>query len=94
MNSSAIRKAIQFSYKHRRAIFHVHRHEHKGMPQFSPIDLSESAKFIPNFWNVQPNLPHGIIVLSYDSMAGLCWHPSYDELVSIDQFSVMQQTEI
>jgi len=91
MNSSAIRKALQFSYKHRRAIFHVHRHEHKGIPQFSSIDLRESAKFIPNFWNVQPNLPHGIIVVSHDSMAGLCWHPNHDELISIDQFSIIQQ---
>ncbi|GBE09358.1 hypothetical protein BMS3Abin11_02491 [bacterium BMS3Abin11] len=92
MGSQAIRKALQFSYSNHRAMFHVHRHEHNGRPQFSSIDLRESANFIPDFWNVQPKMPHGIIVLSHDSMSGLCWHPNHVKKIPISQFSIIKQT--
>lgn len=89
MGSPAIRKALQFTYQNRRAMFHVHRHEHKGHPKFSSVDLRESAKFVPDFWKVQPRLPHGIIVLSHDSMTGLCWHPDSNKQIPIKQFSII-----
>ncbi len=92
MGSSAIRDALQLAYKRQISIFHVHRHEHIGKPDFSHIDLIESNKFIPDFWKVRPNRPHGAIVLSHDSMAGLCWHPKEEIPVPIDSFSVIKQT--
>ena len=92
MSSPAIRKALQFSFKNRKVMFHVHRHEHKGHPKFSSIDLRESSKFIPDFWKVQPKLPHGIIVLSHDSLSGLCWHPNSDKTIPINKFSLVKQS--
>ncbi len=92
MNSEAIRDAMQYSYHHSLSMFHIHRHEHNGLPRFSGIDLKESFKFIPDFWNVQPNLPHGILVLSHDSIAGLCWIPQENRPTHIAGFSFVKQT--
>jgi hypothetical protein len=75
MNASAIRGALAIAYRERVSMFHVHRHEHAGVPEWSGIDLRESAKFVPNFWNVVPRKVHGTIVLSYDRANGLAWWP-------------------
>lgn len=75
MGSNAIRKALEISYNARISMFHVHLHEHHGRPWFSSTDLRETANFVPDFWHVQPKLPHGALVLSHDVMAGLCWIP-------------------
>ena len=91
MNSEAIRDAMQYSYRHSLSMFHIHRHEHYGKPVFSDLDLQESFKLIPNFWNVQPNLPHGILVLSHNSIAGLCWSPKKQQPIIINNFSTIKQ---
>lgn len=48
------------------SMVHVHLQEHRGRPGFSRTDLSENALFVPDFWNVQPNLPHGAVVFRFD----------------------------
>ncbi len=73
MGPDAIRKALSFAYNHPSCTFHVHLHNHKGLPAFSKIDLRESAKFVPDFFNVRPNLPHGALILSRNSGVGRCW---------------------
>jgi hypothetical protein len=66
---------MQFALTHDASIFHVHLHDHDGLPWFSRPDLRESQRYIPDFWNVRPNLPHGTLVLSANGAAGLCWYP-------------------
>jgi hypothetical protein len=73
IDSSAFRKALQIAYTHRVGLFHVHLHSHSGAPRPSNIDLQETAKFLPDFFNVRPNLPHGALVLSRDSVSGRIW---------------------
>lgn len=75
MGPGAIRKALQFAFNNRVSMFHVHLHQHDGVPRFSGIDLRENAKFVPDFWHVRPEFPHGALVLSFNSAAGLCWYP-------------------
>lgn len=75
MGPDAIRKALQIAYREGCAMFHVHRHEHKGTPGFSQVDMRENATFVPNFWHVAPKRPHGALVLSHDAAAGLIWKP-------------------
>ncbi|MEQ1597231.1 MAG: hypothetical protein ABL985_19285 [Casimicrobium sp.] len=89
MGAGAIRKALQFAYNHRVAMFHVHRHDHRGAPSFSRVDLRESAKFVPDFWNVQPSSPHGAIVLSHDALCGKWWNPQSRQASEIDEFAVL-----
>ena len=71
----ALRKALQLAYNNKASMFHVHMHEHVGMPRFSRVDLREYPKFVPDFWKVQPALPHGALLLSDDGAASLVWYP-------------------
>lgn len=90
MGPGAIRKALQRAYAGGAgdiSLFHVHMHEHKGMPGFSKVDLSEARKFVPDFFNVAPAMPHGVIVLSRDRAAGLCWRAPSDEPARINRFA-------
>jgi hypothetical protein len=89
MNSDAIRSALEIAYNRNVAMFHVHRHEHYGKPAFSRVDRRESAKFVPDFFKVRPSLPHGVLVLSHDSMAGLCWLPREQHPVEIREFLIV-----
>jgi hypothetical protein len=89
MGPDAIRKALQFAYQNKVAMFHVHMHGHRGHPWFSSTDLRENAKFVPDFWNVRPEFPHGALVLSRDSLAGLCWMPTQRKPVKVSKFTIV-----
>jgi hypothetical protein len=89
MGSGAIRQALQYAYNNRVAMFHVHRHEHRGTPEFSPLDVQENAKFVPDFWKVRSKLPHGAIVMSLDSMTGAWWNPHTKQAQNIDEMAVL-----
>jgi hypothetical protein len=88
MNSDGIRAALQVSYGEKCSMLHVHRHEHHGHPGFSSIDLRENEKFVPNFFNVTPSMPHGAIVLSHDSYFGYIWLGQDQKPRQVDQFSI------
>jgi len=88
MGANAIRMALELCYNQNTSIIHIHRHEHRGSPQFSRTDIIESNKFVPSFINVKPLLPHATIVLSYNSMAGRCWLPNMESPVPINKFII------
>jgi hypothetical protein len=90
MGPSAIRKAMQVALSNEVGMFHVHIHGHRGRPRFSNVDLSETAKFVPDFWHVRPHVVHGAIVLSLDSLVGLCWHPQAITPVRFSEFSIIR----
>ncbi len=73
MGPAAIRKALQFAYHHPSSMFHVHCHEHRGRPRLSRVDVRESARFVPDFFHVRPERPHGVLVLSLESATGRYW---------------------
>lgn len=73
INGNAFRGALQFSLTKNTGLFHVHMHEHAGVPRPSQTDWIESKKFVPDFFNVTPSMPHGTLILSRDSAFGLCW---------------------
>ena len=91
MSEAAIRKAMQIAWRAKCSVVHVHLHDHTGMPGFGMLDRKENARFVPEFFNVQPNLPHAAIVLSRDHAAGLIWpsrgsRPSpFDEIAEVGQ---------
>jgi hypothetical protein len=87
IGSAGIRKALQVGLSNNAGMFHIHIHEHLGVPRFSGIDLKESAKFVPDFFNVAPNMLHGAIVLSKNAATGLCWLTKDQLPVSFDEIS-------
>ncbi len=90
MGPAAIRKAMQRAYNgggQDICLFHVHMHAHRGRPGFSNIDLTEYAKFVPDFFNAVPSMPQGAIVLSLDQAIGLCWPERDRGPVPVDHFA-------
>ena len=73
MGQEAIRKALNLALLNPLSVFHIHMHDHRGRPYFSKTDLREQPKFVPDFFKVRPEMPHGAIVLSRDFAAGRVW---------------------
>ena len=72
INGTAFRGALQMALSANVGMFHVHLHEHNGLPRPSAVDWTEWERFVPNFWHVRPDLPHGALILSADRIAGWC----------------------
>lgn len=88
MGQEAIRKALDIALLHSVGMIHVHMHLFPGRLWFSPVDLREQVKFIPDFFKVRRNMPHGAIVLSPFTCAGRVWlEPNRVE--RIDEFNTV-----
>lgn len=89
MSEAAVRTAMQIAWRSKCSMIHVHLHGHKGIPGFGQLDLEENGRFMPEFFNVQPLLPHAAIVLSHNAAAGLIWTERgrrpvpFDEIVEV-----------
>ena len=88
MGSTAIRKAMQLAVNQDVSIFHVHLHDHDGSTGFSNTDQRETAKFVPDFWHVRPDRPHGAVIFSNDHAVGRCWYPG-GAVVEISEFVIV-----
>ena len=73
IGEAAIRHALESTYASPSATFHVHLHAHRGRPWFSRTDLRELPPVACDFFKVAPQYPHGMLLLSSDDAAGLCW---------------------
>jgi hypothetical protein len=73
IGSEAFRKALQWAYRTKSALLHIHTHHGTGRPSFSGVDMRSGAKFVPSFFTTLPAMPHGMVVLSGDSAEGLIW---------------------
>lgn len=89
LGPAAFRKMLQLAYREPTSVFHVHRHDHRGAPSPSHIDETESARFVPDFWKVCPNHPHGALILSLDSMSGRVWDPQSREILPFTAYQVV-----
>lgn len=69
----AMHKAMAWAYDKRIALLHIHAHGGSGIPGFSGVDVRESNKFVPDFFKVRPERPHGAIVLSNTHAFGRIW---------------------
>jgi proteasome lid subunit RPN8/RPN11 len=73
ISSNAFRCALEATLLERVGIFHVHKHPHPGRPRPSKADLTETAKFVPDFFHVRADLPHGAMIVSEDSVSARVW---------------------
>lgn len=73
IGSEAFRKALQWAYRPRSTLFHVHTHHGRGRPSFSGVDLKSGRQFVPSFFTTIPRMPQGMLVLSDDDAYGLVW---------------------
>ncbi len=89
LSGAAFRRMLQIAYHNEVSVLHIHRHEHCGRPWFSDVDLHEAEKYVPDFWKVRPQFAHGIVVLSFDSAAGLVWIPATRASTHLSRISVI-----
>lgn len=87
IGSDAFRKALQWTYRSKSALIHIHTHHGRGTPGFSPVDLRSGGEFVPSFFATVPRMPQGMVVLSDDSAAGLVWLAEDRAPVPIEGFS-------
>jgi hypothetical protein len=87
MGPDAIRKALQWAMDSGAALFHVHTHGGNGVPGFSGVDIRENAKFVPDFFKVTPQMPHGSIVLSDNAARGQVWVERKGQPLTIDTYT-------
>lgn len=73
MGPNAMYKAMAWAFEQRVALLHIHAHVGGGIPGFSDIDIRESNKFVPDFFKVRPEMPHGAIVLNDARAFGRIW---------------------
>lgn len=88
MGQEAIRKALEIALLRSVGMIHVHLHEHHGRPHFSRIDVREQLKFVPDFFKVRREMPHGAVVLSHDKANGRVWLDR-NTFVDISEFDIM-----
>lgn len=69
INSNCIRREMQRILDTGIGTFHVHMHDHRGIPRMSEMDRREIPKLVQSFKTVGPSGAHGIFLLSRDS----CW---------------------
>jgi hypothetical protein len=74
IGQEGLRKALNLALLNPVGVVHVHMHL---LPSerlwFSEIDRTEMRNFMPDFFKVGPKMPHGAIVLSPRSAAGVVW---------------------
>jgi hypothetical protein len=87
MGQEALRKALEIALLNPVGIFHVHMHDLPSRRRlwFSPVDLREQAKYVPDFFKVRHDMPHGAVVLSPYSAAGRAWLAP-NKVVNIAEF--------
>jgi hypothetical protein len=73
IGSDAFRSVLQYLLENQVGVFHVHLHEHCGLPSPSGPDRRETEKFVPDFFHGRPDMPHGAIILSSDKLSGRVW---------------------
>lgn len=89
IGGGAFRKVLQYAYSNPVSILHVHRHDHHGVPRFSPTDIRSAGEYVPSFFNVQRAMPHGIMVISFDNAAGQVWDFGRPTARSINVFQIV-----
>ena len=89
MGPHAISMAMAAAFEDHVALFHVHSHGGQGIPHFSGVDLRENQKFVPDFFKVRPQRPHGAVVLSATHAYGHVWLEPGAVARPIDQFQLV-----
>ena len=89
INSDAIREAMQLVLDTRMGLFHVHCHDHRGRPGFSPMDLDETPRVVSSLRVANPHEAHGMLLLSRDECIAHVWMPGSNEPVFENRMTIV-----
>lgn len=79
IDATAIREAMQTILEEEVGLFHVHLHDFPGVPGLGRMDQREIPELIKTFRATGPKYPHGILLLSSDSLSSWVWLPGKSE---------------
>jgi hypothetical protein len=89
IGAQAIHTGLKQAALQRAAAFHVHLHEHNGMPWFSRTDLRELPPVMDPFQHIVREQPRGLLLLSDDECVGLVWHPASSRPSAISDVTIV-----
>lgn len=89
INSHAIRMAMQNSLSSQCGCFHVHMHEHLGMPYPSWTDRQELPGIVESLRNIAPTEINGYLILSNDSAIAAVGISGKQQLVDANSVAVV-----
>jgi hypothetical protein len=79
INGDAIRSAMQHVLNTEMGALHIHIHtHHRGRPYFSSIDWRALPGIVQSLQNANPQLIHGALLFSQDTVIGALWPPEQD----------------
>jgi len=85
----AVRGVMHRAMTSGRGILHVHLHDHRGVPEFSPTDSTEQPLLVQSVARVAPQETHGMLVLSADSANAWLWSSDVGGLVVPTRLSIV-----
>lgn len=80
IDTSAMRRAMQHTLSTGACCFHVHQHDHDGVPHPSGIDRRTIERFAPSLQVVAASARHGGLVLSETAATAIVWSPTAQRL--------------
>lgn len=89
IGSTAIQSAMQRILKHKVGQIHIHQHEHRGLPSPSRTDSENQPRLVTSFRNLDPQVPHGFMILSETHAWGSFATPEMRRLVELKSVSVV-----
>jgi len=89
-NSDAIRNVMQRVLDTGEGAFHIHEHSFM-FPTFSRDDIENQNRLIPTFRNVGQKSIHGAVLLTGETIVGLCWLPDETHPQRISQIKVIER---
>lgn len=89
INGNAIRKAMQRVLDTKDGMFHVHMHPGNHLPGLSITDRNEIPPIIQSFRNVEPNVIHGILLMSESRYRAYVFLPSESKWIETIYISVV-----
>jgi hypothetical protein len=89
IGTTAIRDVVGWALGGGFGIFHVHLHDHDGIPGFSRTDRREQPRLVASLRAAGPGQAHGMIVLSADAANAWVWLPGTGEPMVPARLSVV-----
>jgi hypothetical protein len=89
IGSNAIRTAMQSMFNDKSGCFHVHLHDHNGIPAASGIDSEGLPGVVESLSNISGDQATGFLILSKDNFFSAIQLPNYAKLKAADVISVV-----
>ena len=89
INSASIRRAMQIALNSKAACFHIHAHGGRGVPAPSRTDREEITPIVKSLCQLNPNRPHGFIILSNDNAVAYALSGSSAKPTPVSRISIV-----